>query len=92
DRMVKVEHLGQFKDNINAIAISARNIVLVTDAAAVQREVDKIAEARRVNLVLIKELDESIKAEKARVLLQQITEARTAYAASVDRVIEARRA
>jgi methyl-accepting chemotaxis protein len=92
DRMVKVEHLGQFKDNINAIAISARNIVLVTDAAAVQREVDKIGEARRVNLVLIKELDESIKAEKARALLQQITEARTAYAASVDRVIEARRA
>ena len=92
DRMVKVEHLGQFKDNVNAIALAARNLVLVADDGAIQRKVDKIAEGRRLNMEIIKELDESINAPKARELLQQITDARTAYAASVDRVIEARRA
>jgi len=91
DRLVKVEDLGRFKDNMNQIALAARNIVLLADDTVLQRETDQIAEARRRNVELLNKLDASIKLEKGRRLLKEVGEARLAYAAAIDRVIEMRR-
>lgn len=92
DRMVKVEKLGQFKNNVNTISMAARDIVLAADEAAIKREVEQIAELRRRNLDIIKSLDAIITIDKARVMLKEIGQAREAYAAATDRVIALRRA
>ncbi|MCD0417014.1 MCP four helix bundle domain-containing protein, partial [Rubrivivax sp. JA1024] len=46
DRMVKVQKFSAVKDNMNAIARYARNIVIVADPAIEAAERKKIAEMR----------------------------------------------
>ena len=92
DRMVKVEKLGQFKDNVNGIALAARNVVLAVDGADLKREAEHIAEQHRQNVQLLKGLHDSIKLERARRMLQDITDADAAYSAAIERVVAQRRA
>ncbi|MFT7721491.1 MAG: methyl-accepting chemotaxis protein [Roseateles sp.] len=92
DRMVKVEQLGQFKDNVNTTSMAARNILLATDEGAVKREEEFIAERRSRNIELLKRLDDTIKADKGQQLLQETEGARTAYVGFVDRVVTQNRA
>ena len=92
NRIVKVERLGQFKDNVNEISLLARDAVLAGDDATIQRAVTQIAELRRQNVEVVKDLDETIKTEQARRLLKEIADARAAYAAAIDRAIGASRA
>ncbi|RZL34988.1 MAG: HAMP domain-containing protein [Rubrivivax sp.] len=92
DRMVKVEKLGQFKDNVNGVAMAARNVVLSSDEAAIKRELTQIDDLRRSNVDILKALDETIKLDKARHMLKDITMARQSYAQAIDQVIELRRA
>ena len=92
DRIVKVERLGQFKDNVNEISLLARDAVLAGDEATIRRAVDRIADLRRQNVEVVKGLDETIKMEQARRLLKEIADARAAYAASIDRALDASRA
>ncbi len=86
DRMVKVERLGQFKDNVAKIAQAARNTVMLTDAGAIRREMGNIDEARRRNIDLIRQLQATLHFDKGQQLLSQTADARLAYVASVDRV------
>ncbi|MCE4556397.1 methyl-accepting chemotaxis protein [Pelomonas sp. P8] len=92
DRLAKVAQLSQFKDNVNVIALAVRNIVLADNDAETQRGVGRIADVRRADAEIIKSLDNSIQRPKGRELLKEIGDARDAYAASIDRVIQLHRA
>jgi methyl-accepting chemotaxis protein len=86
DCMAKVERLSQFKDNVAKIAEAARHTVMLTDPAAIRREIETIEDMRRRNIDLLKQLDAMVTLGKGRQLLRQTSEARLAYVASVDRV------
>ncbi|CAM4011950.1 methyl-accepting chemotaxis protein [Roseateles saccharophilus] len=86
DRLVKVEQLGQVRDNVGSIAEATRNIILLTDNAAMQREMGVIDARRNDNIGLLKTLTASIQSEKGRQLLREAETARQAYAASTNRV------
>ncbi len=85
DRMVKVEQLGQLKDNLGRIAEATRNIVLLDDGAAMQKEEALITELRARNVELLKSLSASIRSEKGQQLLRDAEAARQAFAESTNR-------
>jgi len=87
DRMVKVEQLAHIKDNVNLIARSVRNLVLLSDEKDMQAEKQRMEEARTHNGELLKKIGASIKSEKGRALLQKVTEFRAPYSAVTDKVI-----
>jgi methyl-accepting chemotaxis protein len=88
DRVVKVNQLRDVKDNLNQIARSARNIIIMDDPAMMAAEVKTIAAARAANGELLEKLDTSIKSEKGRALLATLTQARAAYNPVVDETIK----
>ncbi len=88
DRAVKVEWLQQIKDNVNLTARAARNIVLLSDEAAVQKELEAIAANRKSTGELFNQLTTAITSAEGARLLAKTTEARTPYTASVQRVID----
>ena len=85
DRMVKVAQLGQLKDNLGRIAEATRNIVLLDDGAAMQKEEALITELRARNVELLKSLSASIRSEKGQQLLRDAEAARQAFAESTTR-------
>jgi len=88
DRMVKVSQLSTLKDNYNAAAIYARNIVLIDDPDFQKSERKKIAELRAVNVEILKNLQKSIVNSSAVEFLKIISDNRDAYNAGIDMVIE----
>ncbi|BAL95103.1 methyl-accepting chemotaxis protein [Rubrivivax gelatinosus] len=88
DRMVKVEKFSQVKDNLNAIARYARNIVIVSnDKAFEDGERKKIAEARADNSKLLDELDKIVVLPEGRALMKTISETRPVYNGLLDEAL-----
>ncbi len=87
DRVVKIEQLATLKDNAGTIASAVRNIVLLTDETAAQREVQVITAARARNGELFRALDAAITSEQGQRLLDEAQAQRTTYNAAVDKVI-----
>jgi methyl-accepting chemotaxis protein len=88
DGMVKVSQLSTLKDNYNATAIYARNIVLIDDPDFQKSERKKITDLRAVNVEILKNLQKSIINSSAVELLKVISDNRDAYNAGIDMVIE----
>jgi len=87
ERMVKVSQFGTLKDNYNAIALHARNIVIINAPEFQESEKKIIAEMRAVNVDIQKKLEKSIVLPKAVELLKIAIDKRDAYNAAMDRVI-----
>jgi len=87
DRVVKIEQLASLKDNAGTIASAIRNIVLLTDEAAAQREMQLITAARARNGELFKALEATITSDKGKRLLADAEAKRGPYNAAVDKVI-----
>jgi methyl-accepting chemotaxis protein len=87
DRLPKLEKVSQFKDNSNIIARDVRNIVLTSDAAAMQKEMQHIVETRKVNNSLLGSLDKEISSMEGDAALKALADARVPYAAALDKVI-----
>jgi len=87
DRMVKSHQLGKFKDNLNAVAQFARNILLSQDAAFTASEKKRMAELRASNDELLATLDKTILLPQGRALLKVIADARPGYVKLVDEAI-----
>jgi methyl-accepting chemotaxis protein len=88
DRVLKVEQLEQIKHNVNLTARTARNIVLLSDPAAVKKELDVIAANRKDTGELFRKLQASIKSGEASRLLAATGETRAPYVAALQRVID----
>nr|WP_310737223.1 methyl-accepting chemotaxis protein [Rubrivivax gelatinosus] len=88
DRMVKVEKFSQVKDNLNAIARYARNIVIVSnDKAFEDGERKKIADMRAENSRLLDELDKIVVLPEGRALMKTISETRPVYNRLLDEAL-----
>ena len=79
DRYPKVSALNEVKGDINQIARSMRNMLLMTAAADVQKERVAIEESRKRIGDTLAELDKTIVSEKGKAGLASIAEARIAY-------------
>jgi methyl-accepting chemotaxis protein len=87
DRVVKVDQVRDIKDNTNQIARSVRNIVIYSEPARIEAEVNLIKEARAANGKLVDKLTETIQSERGKALLASATAARAPYNAAVDEVV-----
>jgi methyl-accepting chemotaxis protein len=88
DRMVKVSQLSTLKDNYNAAALHARNVVIINTPDFQQGEKKKIAELRAVNTEIQKKLDKTLLATRAIELMKTINDNRDAYNAGIDMVVD----
>jgi methyl-accepting chemotaxis protein len=88
DRMVKMDQMAEVKDNANVIALSMRNVVLLSEPAQQQAEKTRIQEMRARNRELVKAVEAASKSEQDKALLQAIEAARGAYVAATDKVVE----
>jgi methyl-accepting chemotaxis protein len=80
DRVVKVAMSNKIIDQINIIARSSRNILLMTEPAQVKKEIEQIAESRKAAVDLLADLDRVLVTEKGRAHLKAVTDARAPYA------------
>ena len=88
DRTVKVEQLEQIKHNVNLTARTVRNIVLLSDPAAIQKELDVIAANRKSTAELFDKLKASIQSSRGVQLLAATHQARAPYVAALQRVTD----
>ncbi|MFG6488156.1 methyl-accepting chemotaxis protein [Roseateles sp. BYS78W] len=88
DRIVKVQQLEQIKHNVNLTALTVRNIVLLSEPAAVRKQLDTIAENRKNTAELFAKLKASITSSRGLQLLATTGEARGPYVEAVQRVTD----
>lgn len=88
DRMVKVAQFTELKDNLNAIARYARNIVISGDAAVQRQEKRKLAEMREANEKILQALDMSVVQPEARMSMDAIWQNRTEYNSVLERAVD----
>ena len=89
DRVPKIDAARDIKDNLNVVARSSRNMLLMQKPDDIKQEGDRIAKARADNSEIVKRLEESIKSEEGKALLARMTEARGKYSTGLDHVLEA---
>ncbi len=83
--MVKVELASQLKDNVNEIARSVRNVLLLRDTAEMQKQMQRITNARERNTTVVQSLDKLLQHPENRQLLIKTGELRQRYIQSVDK-------
>ena len=88
DRLVKVQQLEQIKHNVDLTARTVRNIVLLSEPAAIQKELDTIATNRKKTAELFDKLKASVTSSRGVQLLAATGEARAPYVAAVQRVTD----
>ena len=88
DRLDKLTQLAEVKDNMNVIASSVRNIVLVTEAAEKQSEKKRIDDMRARNVEILKAFADKTTSEKGKALLEGIANARVAMLPPMNKTIE----
>jgi methyl-accepting chemotaxis protein len=87
DRMVKYDQLNMVQDNINVVARSVRNVVLLEDEKDMRPEIERINKAREANSAILKALEAKLNTDKGRVLFQRIEAARGPYNNAIDKAI-----
>ncbi|MBN8504666.1 MAG: MCP four helix bundle domain-containing protein [Burkholderiales bacterium] len=88
DRVAKVKQLNTVIDNANEIAVSVRNLALLSDAAGKSSELGAIEKARAGNAELIRRLEASITSPEGQRLLHDLEARRTPYNEAVQRAID----
>ncbi len=88
DRYPKIASLNEIKNNLNQVARSMRNMLIMTSPADVKREIDRIASARNDNVERLDKLRAQIHAEKGKAFMAALVEARGKYAPTQDRFTE----
>jgi methyl-accepting chemotaxis protein len=88
DRYPKIASLNEIKNNLNQVARSMRNMLIMTDPADVKREIERIASARNDNVERLDKLRAQIHSEKGKVFLAALVEARGKYAPLQDKYTE----
>jgi len=87
DRMLKVNQLGEMKDNANIVARAVRNMVLLEEPADLQAEKKRIDEAFAKNAELFKTLTSTVRSDKGKDALKAIEDTRAPYNAAMATVI-----
>ncbi len=88
DRYPKVEKLHGVNDDINQIARSMRNMLLMTAPADIQKERATVEQSRKEITENLAELDKLITSEKGRASMKAVADARAAYVPGQTRFLE----
>jgi methyl-accepting chemotaxis protein len=80
DRVPKVAEINEIKGDVNVIARSLRNMVILSDAAEIKKELGKVEVAREANAQRLDKLRTQITSEKGKIELTKVTAARATYA------------
>jgi methyl-accepting chemotaxis protein len=80
DRVPKVAEINAVKGDVNQVALSLRNMVILSDAAEIKQELAKVEFARQANAQRLDKLRTQITTEKGKAALAKVTEARDKYA------------
>lgn len=73
DRMVKVETANALIDQINLVARATRNLIIDDNKVNQERELQRIADARKTATGLLEQLEKTIKQEKGSAFIKKIT-------------------
>ena len=87
DKFPKTVWANNVINNINVIARAMRNTLIVKDKDIIDKELERIREARKNIKANLDKLDEHIKTVEGKVLLQAIFDARLPYIAAQDQFI-----
>ena len=88
DRMVKTFQFASYKDNLNVVASSVRNMVITQNGALRDGERKKIEDSRAANAKLLAQMDQSIHSPQATEFLKIIKETEPRYYMGIDNVSE----
>jgi len=87
DKYPKTVLANDIIKNVNVIARSSRNVLLMTDADEVGKEMQTIRTASDNTKTTLEKLDSLITGDKGRALMKSIMDARTQYNAGRDEVL-----
>jgi len=87
DKYPKTVLANDIIKNVNVIARSSRNVLLMTDADEIGKEMQTIRTASDNTKTTLEKLDSLITGDKGRVLMKSIMDARTQYNAGRDEVL-----
>ncbi len=88
DRMIKLRVVGAMRDALQTEAIAVRNLVLLTDEAAMADETKRIAEQRKRYTEASKQLAEMVKRDAEKSLLARIAVARAQTEPLLDKAMQ----
>jgi methyl-accepting chemotaxis protein len=88
DKYPKTVLANDIIENINQIARSMRNTLIMDKPEQIAKELDRIQESRKTIKDRLEKLDGMIKSDKGRDLLKAVTEARATYVASQDKFLK----
>ena len=87
DKYPKTVLANDIIKNVNVIARSSRNVLLMTDADEIGKEMQTIKKAGDSTKATLEKLDSLITGDKGRALMKSITDARTQYNVGRDEVL-----
>ena len=88
DKFPKTVMANEMIDQINTIARALRNSALVKSPDEVQKELDRVTEARRILLENLDKLKQTIHSDEGKKLLENVVEIRKVYVAEQEQFID----
>jgi methyl-accepting chemotaxis protein len=88
DLTPKVISLYEIQKNLNIAARATRNLLLLSDPAAMQKELAYISEARKNVGERMSKLEAGIKSDAGKAAFAKLVEARTGYVAQLNKFLE----
>jgi len=92
DKFPKTVQANNVINNINVIARAMRNTLLETDRAKIDKELERIQEARKVIKENLDKLEAGVRSEAGKAGFKAIVDARATYVAGQDKFIELQKA
>ena len=80
DRVPKVAVINEIKGDVNQIARSMRNMIILSDPVEIKKELAKVEAAREANGRRLDQLKTQIITESGKAVLAKVAEARSKYA------------
>jgi len=88
DRVPKVMMVNSVEDNLNIIARSSRNALLMSEPTQIKTEIASIVQARKNIVETLQKLEKLLNTENGRALFKTVTDARAPYVNATDRLIK----
>ena len=88
DRYPKTVLANDILDNINVIARSMRNTLIMDKREQIEKELERIQEARKIINDRLEKLEAGIKSDKGKELMKAINDARGAYVVGQDQFLK----
>ena len=88
DKYPKTVWAGDIKDNVNQIALSMRNMLLMSDKAKDAKELETIQESRKIIKERLDKMEANIHSDKGKERLKTVMDARTAYVGGQDQFLK----